>query len=102
MDKGPSGQAVELAIAFSFQSGLGGPATELKALSTSTLDYVCPVRGSRGTTSGYTQHGPVPEKRQVQEAEIIMDQLHGDTWRMDKGKGREGRREEKIRVATLL
>lgn len=39
---------MELAIAFSFQLGLGGPTTELKALSTSTLDYaLCKVLGGQ-------------------------------------------------------
>lgn len=79
---------MELAIASSFQSGLGGPPTELRVLSASTLDYaLCKVLGGQLQDTHTTAQSL--RRRQVQEDEIVKGQLHVAPWRMDKGEGKE-------------
>ena len=87
-----------VAIASSFQSGLGSPPTELLSAfqlkdTKSVYSGLCPALGSRGAALGYTQCGLTPERRRVPEAEITMGWQHRGTWRMDRG--REGKKEER-------
>lgn len=85
-----------VAIASSFQSGLGSPPTELLSPlqlkdTMSVSSGLCPALGSRGAVLGYTQCCLAPERRQVREAGITMaTQRHLEDGQ-EEGKGRRKR-----------
>lgn len=83
---------MELAIASNFQSGLGGPPTELRVLSASTLDYaLCKVLGGQlqdTHTTAQSLRGGRPKKMKLSRVSCM--EPPGE-W--TKGKGKKERKE---------